>query len=116
MIYHQRYRLNKNLGKLIEKIFCLFDILVFISERTDSNETTDMKKEIKPKRLSSGNSTRPSDSSNATNRSLTVNFKEIPQKTRRAMTENGVSKVCFIQIMIFINKEFISSLAFEKSN
>jgi hypothetical protein len=73
-----------------------FNIWVYFSERADSNQTTDMKKENKNKRSSNGNSIRLLDSSNAANRLPTVSFKEIPQKVKRPTTDTGVSKVSFI--------------------
>jgi len=55
-----------------------------------------------------------SDQSNTPVRSLAVNSKEVSQKIRRAMTDNGQSKVSFIKIMIIININ-IKSLAFQTS-
>jgi hypothetical protein len=81
--------------------------LIFVSERADSSQTIDVKKENKNKRPSNSNSTRPSESSNATNRPATVSFKEVPQKPRRSTTDSGALKVSFIQMMIFISTKFI---------
>jgi len=59
--------------------------------------------EIKHKQSINTNTSRTSDESNITVRSISGNRKETPRKVRRATTDNGRPKVSSIQIIIIIN-------------
>jgi hypothetical protein len=59
--------------------------------------------ELKHKQSINTNTSRTSDESNITVRSISGNPKETPRKVRRATTDNGRPKVSSIQIIIIIN-------------
>ncbi len=95
--------MNKNLGKIIiqkQKKNNFVGYFIYISNEIEPNQITDMKKEktdeIKHKQSINTNTSRTSDESNITVRSISGNPKETPRKIRRATTDNGRPKVSSI--------------------
>ena len=100
MIYHRRYKMKRKSSRWGQRNFSSIVFFTICSSKlTDATSLTDTKK----KRASHTNASQTAD------RSTTVNFKELPRKTRRATTVSDLPKVSSTWPMIEMNNHPLSS-------